>query len=135
MYEKIKKHLHHFIANYSIWFFAIIIVIIVLIGTFSFHFVEWWDMFHSFYFTSVTMSTIGYGDMAPITNGGKVISIIYGFMGAPLFIWLTGLFFQSKFQHIVKNSIHSYHKEIKQADKDIQEAEELLNSARNVRKS
>lgn len=59
------------------------------------------------------MSTIGYGDMAPLTYGGKVMSIIYGFMGAPLFIWLTGLFFQNKFQKLIKNSIHAYHRDIK----------------------
>ncbi|MBU0626093.1 potassium channel family protein [Patescibacteria group bacterium] len=46
-------------------------------------------MFNSFYFTSVTMATIGYGDVAPLTYGGKVTAIIYGFMGAPLFIGLT----------------------------------------------
>lgn len=38
-------------------------------------------------------------------------------MGAPLFIGLTGLFFQSKFQSLVKTSIHNYHKEIKDAEK------------------
>ena len=54
--------------------------------------------------------------MAPITHGGKVISIIYGFMWAPLFIWLTGLFFQSKFQKLIKHSLHAYHKEAKEAE-------------------
>jgi hypothetical protein len=92
------------------------------------------------------MSTIGYGDMAPLTHGGKIVSIVYGFMGAPLFIGLTGLFFQSKFQHIVKNSIHAYHKEIKEAEKitaalqqenDIQneEIQNLEETIKPVRKS
>lgn len=128
----IKKSFHHFIANYSVLFCAIIICIIVIIWTIAFHLVEWWDLFSSFYFTTVTMSTIGYGDMAPLTHGGKIISIIYGFMGAPLFIGLTWIFFQSKFQKIVKGSIHEYHKELKEAalaakklDKDLQKAHEL----------
>lgn len=123
MHLRIKKFFTHLLANYSILFFVGIIVIIVLIGTIWFHFIEWWDVFHSFYFTTVTMSTIGYGDMAPLTYWGKVMSIIYGFMGAPLFIWLTGLFFQSRFQSLVKNSIHNYHKEIKEAEKLSKELE------------
>ena len=118
----IKKFFTHLIANHSILFFVFVIVIIVIIGTFCFHIVEWRDIFSSFYFTSVTMSTIGYGDMAPLTHGGKVISIIYGFMGAPLFIGLTWILFQSKFQKMVKGSIHAYHKELKEAEK---EAEKL----------
>ena len=114
----IKKFFTHFIANHSILFFAFIICIIVIIGTICFHFVEWRGMFSSFYFTTVTMSTIGYGDMAPLTHGGKIISIIYGFMGAPLFIGLTWILFQSKFQKIVKGSIHAYHKELKEAQEE-----------------
>ena len=62
------------------------------------------------------MSTIWYGDMAPITHGGKIVAIIYWFMGAPLFIWLTGLIFQTRFQKLIKHSIHAYHREAKEAE-------------------
>lgn len=81
-----RKFINHMLANYSFLFFGSIIVFIVLIGTVCFHFIEGWDLFHSFYFTTVTMATVGYGDMAPLTNAGKVVAILYGFMGAPLFV-------------------------------------------------
>lgn len=68
------------------------------------------------------MATVGYGDMAPITHAGKIVAIFYWFMGAPMFIGLTWIILQSKFQKVVKNSIHEYHKEIKEAQK---EAEKL----------
>lgn len=84
-----KKLLHEFIAQHSVLFFAIVILIIVIIGTFAFYFTESRDLFHSFYFTTITMATVGYGDMAPMTYPGKILAIIYGFMGAPLFIGLT----------------------------------------------
>jgi hypothetical protein len=120
----IKKFLTHMIANQLVLFLVIIITLIVLAGAICFHFVEGWGFFDSFYFTSVTMSTIGYGDMAPLTHGGKIISIIYGFMGAPLFIGLTGVLFQSRLQKLVKGSIHAYHKEIKEAEKVAEEIKE-----------
>ena len=37
-------------------------------------------------------------------------------MGAPLFVGLTGLFFQNKFQTLVKHSIHAYHQEAREAE-------------------
>ena len=69
------------------------------------------------------MSTIGYGDMAPITYAGKIVSMFYGFMGAPLFIGFTWIVFQSKFQRMLKASIHAYHKEAKEAEKLAEEME------------
>jgi hypothetical protein len=77
MYRQLKRFFNEFIGEYPILFFATLIIIIVIIGTFCFHFVEKRDIFHSFYFTTVTMATVGYGDMAPLTYGGKILSIIY----------------------------------------------------------
>ncbi len=62
------------------------------------------------------MSTIGYGDMAPATPAGKIVSMFYGFMGAPLFIGFTWIVFQSKIQKMLKASIHAYHKEAKESE-------------------
>jgi len=111
----IKRFINEFIAEYSVLFFWVIIFIIVMIGTISFYLAEPRDLFHSFYFTTITMATVWYGDMAPVTYLWKILAIIYGFMWAPLFIWLTWILFQSKFQKLIKHSIHSYHKEIKEA--------------------
>ncbi|MFA7717992.1 MAG: potassium channel family protein [Candidatus Absconditabacterales bacterium] len=116
MHHYIKKFFNEFVGEYPVLFFIAVIIIIVVIGTIAFHIVEGWNLFNSFYFTTVTMSTIGYGDMAPLTHGGKVIAIIYGFMGAPLFIGLTGLLFQTRFQKLIKHSIHAYHREAKEAE-------------------
>jgi voltage-gated potassium channel len=80
MHHYIKKFFNEFVGEYPVLFFIAVIIIIVVIGTIAFHIVEGWNLFNSFYFTTVTMSTIGYGDMAPLTHGGKVIAIIYGFM-------------------------------------------------------
>lgn len=42
--------------------------------------------------------------------------MLYGFMGAPLFVGLTWIFFQSKLQKMLKTSIHAYHKEAHEAE-------------------
>ncbi|MFA7298336.1 MAG: ion channel [Candidatus Absconditabacterales bacterium] len=113
----IKKYLNAFIAKHTILFFVIIILIVIFTGTTLFYASEGWSFFNSLYFTSVTMSTIGYGDMAPLTVTGKIVAVFYGFMGAPLFIGFTGLVFQSKLKKMLQTSIHAYHKEVKDAEK------------------
>lgn len=113
----IKRFFNELVATHTILFFVLIILLVILAGTIAFYNIEGWSFFNSLYFTSVTMSTIGYGDMAPITHAGKVVSMFYGFMGAPLFIGFTWIVFQSKFQKMLKTSIHAYHKEAKEAEK------------------
>jgi len=113
----IKKYLNEFIAKYTILFFIIIILIIIFAGTIAFYNLEGWSFFDSIYFTSVTMSTIGYGDMAPLTHAGKLVAMFYGFMWAPLFIGFTWLLFQSKLKKMLQASIHAYHREAKEAEK------------------
>ena len=113
----IKIFANEFIAKYTILFFIVIILIVIFAGTVAFYNLEWWSFFNSLYFTSVTMSTIWYGDMAPATYAGKIVAMFYGFMWAPLFIGFTGLVFQSKLKKLLQASIHAYHKEAKEAEK------------------
>lgn len=112
----IKKYLNEFLAKYTILFFILIIVIVIFIGAITFYIIEDLSFFNSLYFTSITMATIGYGDIVPLTHAGKVVAMFYWFMGAPLFVGLTWIFFQSKLQKMLQKSIHAYHKEAKEAE-------------------
>ena len=56
-------------------------IIIMVIGTVSFHYIEGWSWLDSFYFSFITLTTIGFGDLTPITDLGKVFTIIYIIMG------------------------------------------------------
>jgi hypothetical protein len=44
-----------------------------------------WTFLHACYFTVVNMTTVGFGDVVPLTHGGKVISGINAFAGLLLF--------------------------------------------------
>lgn len=47
---------------------------------------EIWSYGESLYFCLVTISTVGYGDMAPETDGGKAFLILFTIVGIPLMI-------------------------------------------------
>lgn len=54
---------------------------ILLVGTIVFHFVEKWSYLNSYYFSVVTLTTVGYGDFTPTTPFGKIFATFYIFMG------------------------------------------------------
>lgn len=66
-------------------------VVILFNGTWVYHLVEKWSWLDSLYFSVITLTTVGYGDLAPVTPFGKIftmfyvisgIGIIFGFVNA-----------------------------------------------------
>jgi hypothetical protein len=51
------------------------------LGTIMYRFLEKWDWIDCIYFSVVTLTTVGYGDIAPATTGGKIFTIFYIIMG------------------------------------------------------
>jgi hypothetical protein len=61
------------------------VVIILMVGGVVYRGLEGWSFLDSVYFSAVTLCTVGYGDLAPQTAGGKLFTIFYMFIGVGLF--------------------------------------------------
>jgi voltage-gated potassium channel len=48
---------------------------------------EGWSRFDSFYWSFITATTVGYGDVRPVKRKSKVVAIIIAFLG----LTLTGI--------------------------------------------
>jgi hypothetical protein len=57
-------------------------------GTVFYHFQEKWTWVNSWYFCVVTLATVGYGDLVPKTDFGKLFTSVYIILG----IGLVGAF-------------------------------------------
>ncbi len=58
---------------------------IVAFGTVFFHIVEGWTWLDSYFFTVITISTVGYGSLVPATALGKIGTTAFIFVGLGVF--------------------------------------------------
>ena len=57
-----------------------------MLGTVVYHYLEGWTWLDSFYFSFITLTTIGFGDFAPKTDAGKVFTLIYITIGVGIIL-------------------------------------------------
>ena len=58
---------------------------VIASGTVFFRMVEGWSWLDSYYFTVVTLSTVGYGDLIPQTAIGRIGTTVFIITGLGLF--------------------------------------------------
>ena len=63
-----------------------VVVSTLLLGAWFYHVVEKWSWLDSIYFCVITLTTIGYGDLAPKTDVGKIFTMVYIFAGLGMLI-------------------------------------------------
>lgn len=74
---------------------AAIVVLIMVAGTLLFIRTEHTSLLDALYFTVTTVSTVGYGNVAPVTQGGRIVTIfliILG-VGAALYVFSSVMSF------------------------------------------
>ncbi|PLX16246.1 MAG: hypothetical protein C0601_10560 [Candidatus Muiribacterium halophilum] len=69
----------------QIFFLLTILVSVILMGTFGYYFVESWNFSDSLFMTIITMSTVGYGEVNPLSENGKIFTIALNLIGIGLY--------------------------------------------------
>ena len=65
-----------------------LVSLIVGSGTVFYRFVEDWGWVDSFYFTVITLTTVGYGDLAPTRAASKLFTVALVLLGIGLLVAL-----------------------------------------------
>lgn len=67
-----------------------LLLIIILLGTLGYMLVEGWGFFDSLYMTVITLTTVGYGEVHPLTRVGRSFTIGLIFLGMGLMLYVVG---------------------------------------------
>lgn len=85
---------HRIVEQYEI--IATVTFFVLMGGTVFYHMVEGWRWLDAFYFSVVSLATVGYGDFTPQTDIGKLFTVFYLIIGISLFAALLNTILRSR---------------------------------------
>ena len=98
-----------------------LVIFTLMSGTGFYHKAEGWKLIDSLYFSVITLTTIGYGDLAPTKPISKIFTIIYIFIGIGILIMFI--------EKVARTTIED--KEKKKAAKEAKKKEKRAKKAGN----
>ncbi len=69
---------------------VLLAVFLVGLGTAGYMIIEGWTILDSLYMTVITLSTIGYGEVNPVSQVGRIFTLILIVMGVGFFLYVIG---------------------------------------------
>jgi voltage-gated potassium channel len=60
------------------------LIIVLVLGTISYHSLEDWTWIQALYFTTATIATVGYGDLAPTNDVSRLFTVFFILIGVSI---------------------------------------------------
>lgn len=98
---------------FSILFF----IIAIFLGAFVYSNVEGWNYFNSIYFVVVTITTIGYGDLVPVTIAGKSLTMFFSFFGVAMALYFLSMISSEIFKKHIFTTKGEIKEKVKKTEK------------------
>jgi voltage-gated potassium channel len=74
---------------------GILLLLVVLVGTAGYHYIEGWPWFDGFYMVITTLTTIGYQEVHPLSHAGRVFNVFVILAGVSLVLLGVGALSQA----------------------------------------
>ena len=71
---------------------SVILIVFIILGSLGYVWVEQWNFFDSLWMTVITLTTVGYSEVRPLTHAGRIYSMVLMLAGiGVMFYIITGL--------------------------------------------
>lgn len=110
-------------------YILIIFLAFIIGGAFIYSSIEGWNVLDSFYFLIMTVTTIGYGDFAPVTSTGKVLTIFFALFGVATALYVLSSISSSLFKKHVGEKVSEIRRNVKMEGKIEKKVEEKIDKA------
>lgn len=87
--------------RFRIRYAVLAVGVAIAVGTLGFHFIEGWPLLNSLYVATQTVTTVGYGDVAPQTIPGRAFATIFMLVGVGVVLYAL----TSSVQSIVQSEL------------------------------
>jgi voltage-gated potassium channel len=65
---------------------ALLVASLLIVGVVFYTLVEGWSVVDAIYFSSMSLATVGYGDLVPETDIGKLFTVVYVLAGIGILV-------------------------------------------------
>ena len=73
-------------------FVALLILLVIVTGTIGYSLIEGWSLWDAFYMTIITITTVGYFEVHPLSTAGRVFTVAIILVGVGAFFYAFTLF-------------------------------------------
>lgn len=82
--QQIEDKKNAFIQKYIYRVLTILAVTLLMAGTVFYRVFEGWSWIDSLYFSSISVTTVGFGDLVPRSDPSKLFTVFYIFSGVAI---------------------------------------------------
>jgi len=108
--KRFCKGFHMDALRFRLRVFLALFLVIMILGTLGFMHTEGFSLLDSLYFSIVTVATVGYGDIHPVSQGGKFLAILLIICGVGTFLGVvanaTEIFLERREKHLRMQKVH-----------------------------
>ena len=109
------------------------ILSVMTVGALLFSYLESWSLIDSFYFVTMTATTVGYGDLTPSTPVSKVVTMVYAISIVPFVLYTFTVVAKFQIDKVYTKLHHLERKQLEQ-EQEISKAEQKLLRQKNLLK-
>jgi voltage-gated potassium channel len=92
-----------------LWLAALLLLFDILLGTFCFVWIEGYRVIDAFYQTIITISTVGFTEVRPFSDPGKIFVSCYILLNIGLFAYFVSVFSYHVIQGVIFKNMHLNH--------------------------